>query len=53
MIDRETLIAYLQRRAGEAGTGRADTTGGMLALYAAYQGLAEQIKNGDFDVKED
>ena len=48
-IDREKLISHLEKRAQEAYTGAATGVGGMLALYAAFQGTADAIRNGHFD----
>lgn len=49
VIDRERLLKYLRKRAQEAGVGSADEPGALLALYAAYEGVANMIQNGDFD----
>lgn len=48
MIDQAKLIAFLNERAAAAGVTLSDD-GGMLALYAAYAGLAERVKQGEFN----
>lgn len=45
-LDRAALIAHLERKANEAPFIEPD----LLVRYAMYQGLADKISRGDFDL---
>ncbi len=46
MIDEAALLAFLSRKSKEAPVGEAP----MLVQHAIYEGLANRIKSGEFDI---
>lgn len=47
-IDGSRIVKYLEQHAADPPLGDPS----LLVKYAIYQGLADRIKNGDFDIEK-